>query len=62
MYCKYHEYMILFKQMKTAAGNGSILKEVTQMAIVTKDGERLYLRAWEYNAARIITAVSYTHL
>lgn len=28
------------------------------MAIVTKDGERLYLRAWEYNAARIITELA----
>ena len=35
-----------------------ILKEVTQMAIVRKDGERLYLRAWEYNAARIISELA----
>ena len=28
------------------------------MAIVTKDGERLYLTAWEYNAARIITELA----
>lgn len=28
------------------------------MAIVIKDGERLYLRAWEYNAARIITELA----
>lgn len=28
------------------------------MAIVMKDGERLYLRAWEYNAARIITELA----
>jgi len=28
------------------------------MAIVTKDGERLYLRTWEYNAARIITELA----
>jgi len=28
------------------------------MAIVTKDGERLYLQAWEYNAARIITELA----
>lgn len=28
------------------------------MAIVTKDGERLYLRAWEYNAARIISELA----
>jgi hypothetical protein len=28
------------------------------MAIVTKDGERLYLKAWEYNAARIITELA----
>lgn len=28
------------------------------MAIVTKDGKRLYLRAWEYNAARIITELA----
>jgi len=28
------------------------------MAIVRKDGERLYLRAWEYNAARIITELA----
>jgi len=28
------------------------------MAIVTKDGTRLYLRAWEYNAARIITELA----
>ncbi len=28
------------------------------MAIVTKDGERLYLRAWKYNAARIITELA----
>lgn len=28
------------------------------MAIVIKDGTRLYLRAWEYNAARIITELA----
>ena len=28
------------------------------MTIVVKDGERLYLRAWEYNAARIITELA----
>ena len=28
------------------------------MAIVIKDGERLYLRAWEYNAARIISELA----
>lgn len=28
------------------------------MAIVLKDGERLYLRAWEYNAARIISELA----
>lgn len=28
------------------------------MAIVRKDGERLYLGAWEYNAARIITELA----
>ena len=28
------------------------------MAIVIKDGERLYLRAWEYNAARIMTELA----
>ncbi len=28
------------------------------MAIVRKDGERLYLRAWEYNAARIISELA----
>lgn len=28
------------------------------MAIVTKDGTRLYLRSWEYNAARIITELA----
>lgn len=28
------------------------------MAIVFNDGERLYLRAWEYNAARIITELA----
>lgn len=28
------------------------------MAIVIKDGERLYLRTWEYNAARIITELA----
>lgn len=28
------------------------------MAIVTKDGQRLYLRAWEYNAARIMTELA----
>lgn len=28
------------------------------MAIVIKDGERLYLRAWEYNASRILTELS----
>lgn len=28
------------------------------MAIVMKDGERLYLRAWEYNASRIITELA----
>jgi hypothetical protein len=28
------------------------------MAIVLKEGERLYLRAWEYNAARIITELA----
>lgn len=28
------------------------------MAIVTKDGERLYLRTWGYNAARIITELA----
>ncbi|HPJ12935.1 MAG TPA: hypothetical protein PLV00_06080 [Caldisericia bacterium] len=28
------------------------------MTIVWKDGERLYLRAWEYNAARIITELA----
>ena len=28
------------------------------MAIVMKNGERLYLRAWEYNAARIITELA----
>lgn len=28
------------------------------MAIVLKDGERLYLNAWEYNAARIITELA----
>ena len=28
------------------------------MATVTKNGERLYLRTWEYNAARIITELS----
>ncbi|MGI5964157.1 MAG: hypothetical protein ACOX7N_10750 [Lawsonibacter sp.] len=28
------------------------------MAIVTKDGERLYLQTWEYNAARIITELA----
>lgn len=28
------------------------------MAIVLKDGERLYLTAWEYNAARIMTALA----
>ena len=28
------------------------------MAIVMNEGERLYLRTWEYNAARIITALA----
>lgn len=28
------------------------------MAIVMKDGERLYLRAWDYNAARIISELA----
>lgn len=28
------------------------------MAIVIKDGERLYLRAWEFNAARIISELA----
>ena len=28
------------------------------MAIIMKDGERLYLRAWEFNAARIITELA----
>lgn len=28
------------------------------MAIVLNDGERLYLRAWEYNAARILTELA----
>ena len=28
------------------------------MAIVIKDGERLYLRAWDYNAARIISELA----
>lgn len=28
------------------------------MAIVMKDGERLYLRAWEYNASRILTELA----
>ena len=28
------------------------------MAIVIKDGTRLYLRSWEYNAARIITELA----
>ena len=28
------------------------------MAIVIKDGTRLYLRAWEYNAARIVTELA----
>ena len=28
------------------------------MAIITKDGTRLYLTAWEYNAARIITELA----
>ena len=28
------------------------------MAIVIKDGDRLYLRAWEYNAARIISELA----
>ncbi len=28
------------------------------MATVTKNGKRLYLRTWEYNAARIITELS----
>lgn len=28
------------------------------MAIVINDGDRLYLTAWEYNAARIMTALS----
>ena len=28
------------------------------MAIVTKDGTRLYLKSWEYNAARIITELA----
>lgn len=28
------------------------------MAIVTKENQRLYLRAWEYNAARIITELA----
>ena len=28
------------------------------MAIVMQDGERLYLRVWEYNAARIITELA----
>jgi hypothetical protein len=28
------------------------------MAIVMRDGERLYLRAWEYNAARIMTELA----
>ena len=28
------------------------------MAIVTKDGTRLYLTTWEYNAARIITELA----
>ena len=28
------------------------------MAIVTKDGERLYLGAWEYNAARIVSELA----
>lgn len=29
------------------------------MAIVIKDGDRLYLRAWEYNAARIISELAH---
>lgn len=28
------------------------------MTIITKDGERLYLRSWEYNAARILTELA----
>lgn len=28
------------------------------MAIVTRDNERLYFRTWEYNAARIMTALA----
>jgi len=28
------------------------------MAIVKKDGERLYLRTWEYNASRILTELA----
>lgn len=28
------------------------------MAYITKDGERLYLKTWEYNAARIMSALA----
>lgn len=42
----------------TDTENNKTVKEKSQMAIVTKENERLYLRSWEYNAALIISRLA----